>query len=96
MKYSNRENCSQKQSKMKEDTETKNRTNKILTKKIQYITHISFAFFRVQLILFYNYPKQRFSCCHTYIEKMPARRPAQAEKCSVSGGNLLLRMTQTV
>lgn len=33
MKYSNRENYSQKQSKMKEDTETKNRTNKTLTKK---------------------------------------------------------------
>ena len=32
---------------------------------------------------------------YTY-RKMPARRPAQAEKCSVSGDNLLLRMTQTV
>lgn len=47
-------------------------------------------------MLFYDYLKQHIFCSHTYIEKMPAQRPAQAEKRSTSGNNLFLRMAQTI
>ncbi|KIG84113.1 hypothetical protein PU30_22630 [Escherichia coli] len=53
---------------MKENIEMK-KQNKPLTKKHKNTTHISFVFFCMQLILFYNYLKQHIFCSHTYVEK---------------------------
>ncbi|ECT1023531.1 hypothetical protein DPO11_26835, partial [Salmonella enterica] len=54
-------------SKTKENIEIKNKIKKQIIYK--NTTHVGFIFFRVQLILFYNYLKQHIFCCHTYVEK---------------------------